>query len=66
MTKKVLELALKPYNYSPTKIVSNIITYENPVKPKKLLIVVISFFVGFMISIFGVLTVGALREKIKN
>lgn len=64
--KKVLELALKPYNYSPIKIVSNIITYENPVKPKKLLIVVISFFVGFMVSIFGVLTVGALREKIKN
>ena len=64
--KKVLELALKPYNYSPIKIVSNIITYENPVKPKKFLIVVISFFVGFMISIFGVLTVGALREKIKN
>ena len=65
-SKKVLELALKPYRYSPTKIVSNIITYENPVKPKKLLIVVISFFVGFMVSIFGVLTVGALREKIKN
>ena len=65
-SKKVLELALKPYRYSPTKIVSNIITYENPVRPKKLLIVVISFFVGFMISIFSVLTVGALREKIKN
>ena len=64
--KKVLELALKPYNYSPIKIVSNIITYENPVKPKKLLIVVISFFVGFMISIFGVLTVGALRENTKD
>lgn len=62
-SKKVLELALKPYRYSSTKIISNIITYENPVKPKKLLIVVISFFVGFMISIFGVLTVGALREK---
>ena len=64
--KKVLELALKPYNYSPIKIVSNIITYENPVKPKKFLIVVISFFVGFMISIFGVLTVGALRENTKD
>lgn len=62
-SKKVFELALKPYRYSSTKIVSNIITYENPVKPKKLLIVMISFFVGFMISIFGVLTVGALREK---
>ena len=65
-SKKVLELALKPYRYSSTKIVSNIITYENPVKPKKLLIVVISFFVGFMISIFGVLTVGALRENAKD
>lgn len=62
-SKKVLALALKPYRNSPTKIVSNIITYEHPVKPKKLLIVVISFFVGFMISIFGVLTVGTLREK---
>ena len=65
-SKKVLELALKPYRYSSTKIISNIITYENPVKPKKLLIVVISFFVGFMISIFGVLTVGALRENAKD
>ena len=65
-SKKVLELALKNYRYSSTKIVSNIITYENPVKPKKLLIVVISFFVGFMISIFGVLTVGALRENAKD
>ncbi|MGP1528325.1 MAG: hypothetical protein ACTTIV_05700 [Campylobacter sp.] len=33
-SKKVLELALKPYRYSSTKIVSNIITYEHPVKPK--------------------------------
>ncbi len=65
-SKKVLELALKRYRYSSTKIISNIITYENPVKPKKLLIVVISFFVGFMISIFGVLTVGALRENAKD
>ena len=65
-SKKVLELALKNYRYSSAKIVSNIITYENPVKPKKLLIVVISFFVGFMISIFGVLTVGALRENAKD
>ncbi|WP_367173578.1 GNVR domain-containing protein [uncultured Campylobacter sp.] len=46
---------IEPENIQKIYILSNIVTYENPVKPKKALILLISCFVGFLLSIFGVL-----------
>ena len=52
--KKLLETLSSPYNFKNTEIVGNILTDDNPIKPKKALIVVVAFVTGFILSIFVV------------
>lgn len=63
--KSILELSLKPYNYQNTQIVSNIMTSEKPNKPKKLIILAVSFVIGLMISISGVLVYDFYKKRAK-
>ncbi|MCZ6159832.1 Wzz/FepE/Etk N-terminal domain-containing protein [Campylobacter ureolyticus] len=56
-----LEKKIEPESIQKTHILSNIVTYEEPVKPKKALILLISCFVGFFVSIFGVLILDAVK-----
>lgn len=61
--EKDLRIKIPPISYSKTKILSSIITYKNSVKPKKALILLISCFVRFFVSVFGVLILGVVRNK---
>lgn len=54
---------IEPENIQKTYILSNIVTYENPVKPKKALILLISCFVGLFVSLFGVLVLDAVKNR---
>lgn len=50
--KKLLQSLTLEYNLKNTEIVGNILVNNNPVKPKKSLIVVVAFVTGFIMSIF--------------
>lgn len=58
-----LEKKIEPENIQKTHILSNIVTYEEPVKPKKALILLISCFIGLFVSIFGVLVWDAVKNR---
>lgn len=61
--RSLVELALKPYNYQNTQIVSDIVISNNPVKPKKMIIIVIAFLSSLMLSVFGVLVYDIIRDR---
>lgn len=61
--KSIVELALKPFSYKNTAIVSQIATSESPEKPKKLIIWVISLMVGGMFGVFGVLLSDMVKKR---
>ncbi|NLY04317.1 MAG: chain length determinant protein [Campylobacter sp.] len=63
--KALLELSLKPYNYKNTAIVCDIVTYQNPIKPKKAFIWAVSLIAGFMFAVFGVLVYDAIKKRVK-
>lgn len=46
-----------------SSVVGDYIIYDYPVKPKKLLILVLSFLIGFMLSIFIVLFLNFIQKK---
>ncbi len=48
----LLESVLLPFNYKNSDVIGNIMLSENPIKPKKKLIVVVAFITGFILSIF--------------
>ena len=50
--KKLLETLSLPHNFKNTEVVGNILTDDNPIKPKKALIVVVAFVTGFILAIF--------------
>ncbi|MFW0713424.1 Wzz/FepE/Etk N-terminal domain-containing protein [Aliarcobacter butzleri] len=50
--KKVLETLSLPHNLKNSEVVGSILVNEHPIKPKKSLIVVVSFVTGFILSIF--------------
>lgn len=50
--KKLLETLSLPHNLKNSEIVGSIIKSDNPVKPKKSLVVVVAFVTGFILSIF--------------
>jgi len=58
----ILKTMLLPYNYKNTEIVGNIIQDEHPTKPKKILVVVVSFVTGLILALFMVF----FLEFIKN
>lgn len=47
-----IKISLLDENIQPTKILGEVITSKSPIKPKKILIVVVSFVTGFILSIF--------------
>jgi uncharacterized protein involved in exopolysaccharide biosynthesis len=53
---------LKPYNYKNTQIVGKILTQDKPVKPKKVLIVIVSFITSFIFAIFAIFFKEFLQE----
>ena len=54
LTSKIndLELQISPHNIQKTEMVGKIITNDKPIKPKKKLIISVSFVTGFILSIF--------------
>ena len=64
--RSLVELALKPYNYQNTQIVSDIVISNKPVKPKKASIVVITFLSSLILSAFGVLVYDAIRDRVNK
>lgn len=61
-----LKLSISPLMIKPTHIVGEIETLDNPIKPKKALIVIVSFIVGLMLSIFLVFFLEFLRGPKKE
>jgi len=59
--KNTMNSLLLPHNYKNTQIVGNIITNDYAIKPKKLLIIIVSFITGFILSIFIVFFMGFLN-----
>ena len=51
-TRSLTAQALKPHNFKNSDVVGEIITSEYPAKPKKKIIVIVSFITGLMLSIF--------------
>lgn len=47
-----LKLSITPLMMKPTHIAGQVETYDKPIKPKKLLIIIIAFITGLMISVF--------------
>ena len=58
-----LEKKIEPESIQKTYILSNIITYEKPVKPKKALILLISCFVGLLLSVVSVLIWDIVKNR---
>ncbi|RXI33802.1 hypothetical protein CP964_05145 [Arcobacter defluvii] len=52
--KKLFEALLLPYNLKNSEIVGKILVDDKPIKPKKLLIIVVAFVTGFILAIFAV------------
>lgn len=52
--KELLQYSISKAGYQNTETVGNILSKEHPIKPKKRLILAISFVTGFMLSIFFV------------
>ena len=61
--KTELTLLLNDQNYNNSVIVGQIITNKKPVKPKKELIVIVAFIVGFILSIFLVFIMNTFRKE---
>ena len=64
--RSLVELALKPYNYQNTQIVSDIVISNKPVKPKKAIIIAIAFLSSLMLSVFGVLVYDSIKNRINK
>lgn len=61
-SKKLLETLLLPHNYKNTLVVGQIIQHDQPVKPKKTLIVLVACVTGFILSIFIVFLLQMFRS----
>jgi len=47
-----IEFSLTPQRLQKTSVIGNVAVLEKPIKPKKILIVLVAFIVGLMLSIF--------------
>ena len=52
--KEVIKFKTSEQNLTNTRLVGNYVTSEYPAKPKKVLIIVVAFVTGFVLSIFAV------------
>ena len=64
--RSLVELALKPYNHQNTQIVSDIVISNNPVKPKKTIIIATAFLSSLMLSVFGILVYDSIKNRINK
>ncbi|MCT7614583.1 Wzz/FepE/Etk N-terminal domain-containing protein [Aliarcobacter butzleri] len=64
--KKILETLSLPHNLKNSEVVGSILVNEYPIKPKKSLIVVVSFVTGFILSIFLVFFIEFIRALKKE
>lgn len=69
--KRIVENSMLSHNFKNTKIVGKIITNDYPIKPKKKLIVMVSFFTSFVMALFLVFFFEFIKsfkneEKIKS
>ncbi|UXC30003.1 Wzz/FepE/Etk N-terminal domain-containing protein [Aliarcobacter butzleri] len=64
--KKILETLSLPHNLKNSEVVGSILVNEHPIKPKKSLIVVVSFVTGFILSIFLVFFVQFINNMRKE
>lgn len=67
--KKILETLSLPHNLKNSEVVGSILVNENPIKPKKFIIVIITFVIGFILSIFLVFFIEfikSLKKEEKN
>ena len=60
--KSIIKDLLKPYNYKNTNISGQIITNDYPIKPKKKLIIAVSFITGLILSIFLVFFIEFIKS----
>ena len=69
-SKKIeIESLILPHNYKNTQIVGEIITNDYPTKPKKKLVIIVSFVTGLIMSIFLVFIlefISVRKEKYKT
>jgi len=56
-----LKEKISPINFSKTHIIGKVLKYNEPVKPKKKLIIIIALIVGFIISLFLVLLIDFIK-----
>jgi len=61
--KNLVQSMLLPYNYKNSEVVGKIITNDHPIKPKKLLIVIVAFITGLILSIFLAFFLEVLENK---
>ena len=61
--KAIVSSLLLSHNYKNTQIVGEIMTNDFPVKPKKKLMVVVSFVTAFILSIFIVFFLNFIRDE---
>lgn len=67
--KKILETLSLSHNLKNSEVVGSILVNENPIKPKKFIIVIITFVTGFILSIFLVFfieVIKSLKKEEKN
>jgi LPS O-antigen subunit length determinant protein (WzzB/FepE family) len=65
--KKLLETLSLPHNFKNTEIVGNVLIDEDPIKPKKILVVIVALVTGFILAIFMVFFIqfiNGMRKKI--
>ena len=61
-----IELSLSPINIKKTQLVGEIITYDHPVEPKKILIIAVSLITGLILGIFLALFLEIIGKEKKN
>lgn len=71
--RELLQKSLLPHNYKNSAVVGEIMVNEYPIKPKKRLIVAVSFVTSLILSIFGIFFVEFIKgfreeegEKVKS
>lgn len=64
--KQALILSLSPLKIRPTQIVGDVVILEKPIKPKKGLIIVVSFITALMLSIFFIFFLEFIQAERKD
>ena len=59
--RNLIQSLLLPHNYKNTQIVGKILINDYAIKPKKTLIVIVSFITGFILAIFLVFLIDFIR-----